>query len=227
MNRTNRTFLIVGGVIALILVIAGIAVVASGGDDTGTDGSGATEATTEGGETASGDVEQSRPVELTGDVLVAFDDPSNDPAVGVASPVVTGQGFDGTPITIGGPSEGPTMLVFLAHWCPHCNAEIPELIEVNDRGGIPSELNVIGVSTAVAADRPNYPPSEWIVDKGWPWPTMADDAQSSAFVDFGGSGFPFLVILDADGTVLARQSGESSADDIQAWIESTLATANV
>jgi thiol-disulfide isomerase/thioredoxin len=225
-NPTNRTFLIVGAVAALVLVVAGIAVVASGGDDTS---SGGTTAATDapGAGTTGGDVEQNRPVELTGAVLAEFGDPSNDPAVGVASPVVAGQSFDGTPITIGGPSQGPTLLVFLAHWCPHCNAEIPELIEVDERGGIPADLAVIGVSTAVAADRPNYPPSEWIVDKGWPWPTMADDAQSSAFIDFGGSGFPFLVMLDADGNVLGRQSGESSADEIQSWVESTLATANV
>ena len=116
--------------------------------------------------------------------------------------------------------------MFLAHWCPHCNAEIPELIELNDAGEIPADLDVIGISTAVASDRPNYPPSEWIVDKGWPWPTMADDEQSSAFLDFGGAGFPFLVIVDSDGTVLARQSGESSSEQIKAWIDATLATAS-
>ena len=39
------------------------------------------------------------------------------------------------------------------------------------------------------------------MEKGWTWPTMADNDQADAFLDFGGSGFPFLVMLDTDGTV--------------------------
>ena len=218
MNPKNRTFVIVAGVVVLILAAALIAVLVTGGDDS-SDSSGAADP-----------VEQTRPVEATGDPLVPFEDayidPSADPAVGTASPVVTGEDFDGTPMTIGGPSDNPTMLVFLAHWCPHCNREVPELIALNDAGGVPDDLNVVGISTAVASDRPNYPPSEWIVDKGWPWPTMADDDGSDAFLEFGGSGFPYLVILDSDGTVLARQSGESTADALGAWIDAVLATAS-
>ena len=33
-------------------------------------------------------------------------------------------GFDGAPLTIA-PTGKPMLVVFLAHWCPHCNAEIP------------------------------------------------------------------------------------------------------
>jgi len=209
-NPRNRTFLIVGAVIVLILVIAGIVVLATGSDDADSG--------------AAGDsVEQTRPVEMVGEALPEYDASVADPAIGMASPVVTGEQFDGTAISIGGPADGPTLLVFLAHWCPHCNAEIPELIELEEAGAIPEELGVIGISTAAASDRPNYPPSEWIVEKGWPWPTMVDNAQSDAFLDFGGSGFPFLVMLDADGTVLARQSGESTAEQIKLWIDTALA----
>jgi len=208
-NPRNRTFLIVGAVVALILLAAGVAVLATGSDESDAgDGTGA----------------ETRPVEVVGEALPEYDASVVDPALGLSAPVVTGEQFDGAAITIGGPADGPTLLVFLAHWCPHCNAEIPELLELEEAGDIPAELGVIGISTAVASDRPNYPPSEWIVEKGWEWPTMADDEQSSAFLDFGGSGFPFLVMLDADGTVLARQSGESTSEEIKAWIDAALAT---
>ena len=218
MNPKNRTFLIVAGVVVLIIAAALIAVLATGGSDDSGDSS------------ASGDsgaeIEQTRPVEVTGEALAPFEDPAADPAVGQASPVVTGQGFDGTAMTIGGAGDKPTLLVFLAHWCPHCNREVPEVIKLNDAGGIPADLDVIGISTAVASDRPNYPPSEWIVDKGWPFPTMADSENSEALSAFGGTGFPFLVMVDSDGTVLARQSGESTADELGAWIDATLATSS-
>jgi len=220
-NPKNRTFAIVAGVVVLIIVAALVAVLATGGSDDSSNASDPTNASD-----SSAAIQETRPVEVTGDPLAPFEDPSADAAVGQASPVVAGASFDGTPMTIGGASDNPTMLVFLAHWCPHCNREVPELIALNDAGGVPDDLDVIGISTGVAADRPNYPPSQWIVDKGWPWPTMADSETSEAMEAFGGTGFPFLVILDSDGNVLARQSGESTADELGAWIDATLATSS-
>lgn len=163
---------------------------------------------------------------LSGESLVQLDDSGSDPAIGVAAPVITGQQFDGSEITIGGQSDGPTMLVFLAHWCPHCNDEIPEMNQLRDGGELPADLDVVGVSTAVAPDRENYPPSEWIVEKDWTWPVLADSESADAFIQYGGSGFPFSVILDSDGNVLGRKAGSSSAAQIDAWIDSVLNPTN-
>jgi thiol-disulfide isomerase/thioredoxin len=211
----NRTLYIVIGVIVVVLGLAGIAVAVSGGDDS-----------SESGTTApSGDVEETRQVSVSGDVVPTLDAALvDDPAIGTVFPTIEGQTFDGTPITVGGPTDGSTMVVYLAHWCPHCNDEIPELVELNDTGGIPEELTVVGVSTAVDATAPNYPPSSWLADKGWPWKAMADDEASTSFVVSGGSGFPYLVILDADGKVVARASGEKSAEDLKVWIDEALAS---
>jgi thiol-disulfide isomerase/thioredoxin len=211
----NRTLYIVIGAIVVVLGLAGIAVALSGGDDS------SESATT----APSGDVEQTRKVSVSGDVVPTLDTALvDDPAIGTAFPTIEGQTFDGTPITVGGPTDGPTMVVYLAHWCPHCNAEIPELVELNDSGGIPADLTVVGVSTAVDSTAPNYPPSSWLADKGWPWTAMADDEASTSFVVSGGSGFPYLVILDADGKVIARASGEKSAEDLKVWIDDALAS---
>lgn len=211
----NRTLYIVIGVIVVVLGLAGIAVAVSGGDDS-----------SESGTTApSGDVEETRQVSVSGDVVPTLDAALvDDPAIGTAFPTIEGQTFDGTPITVGGPTDGPTMVVYLAHWCPHCNREVPELIELKDSGGIPEELTVVGVSTAADSTAPNYPPSTWLADKGWPWKAMADDEASTAFVVSGGSGFPYLVILDADGNIIARDSGEKSAEDLKVWIDDALAS---
>jgi thiol-disulfide isomerase/thioredoxin len=143
----------------------------------------------------------------------------------MAAPVLDGESFDGTALTIGDPdeSDGPTMVVFLAHWCPHCNAEIPELIELDERGDLPDDLAVVGVSTAVNPDGDNYPPSEWIAERGWPFPIMVDSPELTALNAYGGTGFPFTVLLDENGVVIARKSGSSSADQIQAWIDAALA----
>ncbi len=222
MNSKNRTLVIIVGVIVVVLGLAGIAVLAGGGDDSSSN-------VIDPGETVvepSGDLEQNRPVEVIGDNVPTLDNTvSPDPAIGMTFPTINGQSFDGTPMSIGGASDGPTMVVYLAHWCPHCNAEIPELVDLNNRDGIPAEMRVVGVSTAVENTAPNYPPSKWLQDKDWPWEAMADDANSSAFGRSGGSAFPYLVILDADGNVLARDSGEKSADDLEVWIQDALASA--
>jgi thiol-disulfide isomerase/thioredoxin len=220
----NRTVIIVVGVVVLVLGLAGAAVLLSGGDDESSGGvlaPGETPAPTYGD-----DVQENRPVEVAGDPLPGLDATgAADAAIGTPLPVVDGATFDGNAVTIGGSTDGPTMYVFLAHWCPHCNDEIPELIELRNRGGIPEDMDVVAVSTAVDNSAPNYPPSEWIIDMEWPseWPVMADSAESTTFVVNGGGGFPYLMIVDADGNLLARDSGTKSAEELASWIQTTLA----
>jgi cytochrome c biogenesis protein CcmG/thiol:disulfide interchange protein DsbE len=222
-NSKNRTLIIVIAAIVLILGLAGIAVLLSGGDDSNESSVPAPVSTDADGEpVAAADIEDTRPVEVTGDPLPPYDQAVADTAIGTAAPVISGQSFDGSPVTIGGATGRPTMLVFLAHWCPHCNAEIPELIELDSAGAIPDGVDVIGISTGVQSDQANYPPSEWIAATGWPWPVLADDANSTAFLSDGGSGFPYTVLLDADGNVLSRVSGSRAASDISVWLTETL-----
>lgn len=222
MNSKNRTLLMIVGVIVVVLGLAGIAVLAGGGDDSSSAVVDPNETVAE----SSGDVEENRPIQVEGDNVPTLDDTVDpDPAIGMAFPTIDGQSFDGAPVSIGGAGDGPTMVVYLAHWCPHCNNEIPELIELDNSDGVPADMRVVGVSTGVDKAAPNYPPSKWLANKDWPWEAMADDANSSAFVRSGGSGFPYLVILDADGNVLARDSGEKSADDLAVWIRDALANA--
>jgi cytochrome c biogenesis protein CcmG/thiol:disulfide interchange protein DsbE len=222
----NRTVIIVVGVVVLVLGLAGAAALLSGGDDESSGGVLAPGETTR--PTYGDDVQENRPVEVTGDQLPGLDSTgADDVAIGTPIPVVEGATFDGNAVTVGGPTDGPTMYVFLAHWCPHCNDEIPELIELKSRDGLPEDMNVVAVSTAVDSSGPNYPPSEWIVEKEWPseWPVMADSVESMAFVANGGGGFPYLMIVDADGNLLARDSGTKSAEELATWIQDSLATA--
>jgi len=220
----NRTVIIVVGVIVLVLGLAGAAVLLTGGDD---DSSGVLAPGETPRETFGDDLEQNRPVDVTGDPLPGLDTVVDaDPAIGMAMPVVEGAGFDGRPVTVGGPTDGPTLYVFLAHWCPHCNDEIPELIELRNRDGLPEGTTVVAVSTGVDSSAPNYPPSDWLVNRDWPvqWPVLADSAESTSFVVNGGGGFPYLLFADADGNVLARDSGTKSAEELASWLQTALAT---
>lgn len=159
-------------------------------------------------------------LDVEGEALPEFaGDTAADPAIGTAAPVLVGTDFDGNPVRVDAATDGPTLLVFLAHWCPHCNAEVPVINGMRDAGSFPDDLNIIAVSTGVRPDRPNFPPSEWINDVDWTYPVIADgvDMAAGTFVGlsaYGLNGFPLLVLIDGDGNVAARWSGESSSDVI-------------
>ncbi len=203
-HRSRKTGWIVGGILAVVVVAtAVIAIVASSG------GSGVAEG-----------IEQTRPVQVSGTALPKLADPASDPAIGVQAPTLTGQSFDGTPVTIE-PGK-PTLVVFAAHWCPHCRREIPLLVLWNIDGGVPAGLQVVGVATGTDKTLTNFPPSSWLEQEHFPWPVMADDAAGTAAGAFGLPGYPYFVLLDASGKVVWRGSGEIPTSDLTATITTTL-----
>lgn len=227
MTTRNKTPLVV----AIVVVVVGIAAIAAvlatrGGDDD--------EPTLAEGETVETNplpdelVGEVRSVRVDGEALPPLGDPSTDAAIGLTAPVLVGESFDGSGVTTAS-DDGPVMVVFLAHWCPHCNDEIPRLLELEAAGRFPDDLKIVAVSTAVSPDSPGFPPSEWIVEKGWLWPVMADDVDfvnetNVGAAAFGVTGFPFITVVGAEGTVLARWSGASSdPDDFIARLDAALA----
>jgi thiol-disulfide isomerase/thioredoxin len=158
---------------------------------------------------------ETRPVTVQGSVLPTLPTTGSDPAVGAAAPTLIGQTFDGAAITIDPGSTGtPTAIWFVAHWCPHCNAEVPRIVALHSQGQLPTGIDIDAVSTGVDPSAPNYPPSTWFRNEGWPFPVLADDGQGTAAKAYGLPSYPFLVVLDKDGNVIARHAGELGTDGI-------------
>ncbi|HQY13824.1 MAG TPA: TlpA disulfide reductase family protein [Ilumatobacteraceae bacterium] len=172
----------------------------------------------------------SQPVTVIGEALPAFaNDGQADPAIGLDAPMIEGLNFVGETITADATTNGAYMLVFLAHWCPHCNAEVPRLNDWKHSGAVPPELDVIGVATAASPSSANYPPASWFSNMGWEWPVMVDESQGdgtagTAAQAFGATGWPYGVIVGADGKVKARFSGEIEPADLQAIVDDALAS---
>ncbi|TRZ74306.1 MAG: TlpA family protein disulfide reductase [Actinobacteria bacterium] len=201
----NRNAWIVGGVIAAVIAIAAVVAISSSSSKDST---------------AVGTLQEFSEVTVTGDVLPAFDEAAKpDLAVGMLAPVLSGQGFTGNVVTTE-PTGTPTLLVFLAHWCPHCQREVPLLVEWEKSGTMPNGIDVVGVATGTDAANPNYPPSEWLARENFPatWPVMADSADKIGGDAFGLAGYPYFVLLDGAGKVLARMSGEVPMDELTATI---------
>jgi thiol-disulfide isomerase/thioredoxin len=142
---------------------------------------------------------------------------STDTSVGTPAPVLEGQTLDGSAISVGGPGE-PTVVAFLAHWCPHCQAELPRLVALADADGFEG-VRVVVVLTGTDADAPNLPPAAWLEDEGWTGDVLVDDEEFTAASAYGLGNYPYLVAVDADGNVAARTSGEHSTDELTAFAD--------
>ena len=191
---------LIGGVLGIVVVIAILAVALSGGDDQPTEGEYGT-------------------VEVEGDALAPLTGSGADPAAGQDAPSLSSVAADGTTITIDPSQEaGPVVLFFLAHWCPHCQAELPLLVDLQDQG-IFGEVRAVAVLTGTTPSRPNFPPSAWLDDEGWAGERFFDDEDSSAANAFGLTSFPFAVFIDRDGAVAGRVSGEIPPEQIAGILE--------
>jgi Redoxin. len=192
-------FWVAVGVVAAIVVT--IAIVSASGDNKkssspGGTGNGATS-------------HEYGKVVVTGAALPKFPDSGTDPAVGTKISTVKGENFAGQPVTIAANGK-PQMIVFLAHWCPHCNREAPRLASyLKQNGGLPAGVDLTIVPTGSQDTAPNWPPSQWVKDmKIGDLTTLVDDKAQTAGAAFGLTSYPYIVMTDKDGKVVERRAGE-------------------
>lgn len=136
----------------------------------------------------------------------------SDPAVGQPAPTMEGVSFeDGAePVQFGGTGQ-PQLVSFMAHWCPHCQNDLPLLVDAKETGQIPDGVEVVAVSTLQDPAKPNWGPKAWLSREGFDGTVVVDNDQT-AIQTFGISGTPGWVAIDAQGNVVGRASGEIGED---------------
>jgi hypothetical protein len=219
-NR-RATRWIVAGVVVVILVAAVVAFAFGRSKDDKVDTGAASPVPAASGgvgstSVAAGQALVQGPVTVGGTALAELPSRGADPAVGQPLPTLQGANtLDGSPLQI--TNDGKAKLIFVvAHWCPHCQNEVPVIQKWIDGGGVPAGLELYAVSTAARPDAGNYPPAKWLTQEHWTVPTLADSADNRALNALGVSGFPFFVAVGRDGTVVARTSGEQPVEEIAA-----------
>jgi cytochrome c biogenesis protein CcmG, thiol:disulfide interchange protein DsbE len=163
------------------------------------------------GVTKPGRVEIASTVTVSGTPLPMLTGSAKDPAVGKTAPTLTGVTFNGAPVTVGNTGKAH-LVIMVAHWCPHCQAEVPRIVSLYKAGQIP--VPVMTVATGTDSSAPNYPPSAWLAREGWPYPVLVDTKTETAANSYGLPGYPFLVFVDAQGKVVGRLSGEVAPSDL-------------
>lgn len=199
-RRPGRAWLW-GAVVAVVVAAGVVAAVASANDGSGISGHGRSTRT----------VEVASRVTVRGAALPTLPDSGSDPAVGRPAPTLVGVTFTGAPLTVTDTGQ-PHAVVFVAHWCPHCQAEVPRIVGLARSGQI--TVPVIGVATGTDPAAPNYPPSAWLAREHWPFPVLVDTSRGTAATAFGLPAYPFLVFVDAHGAVAGRITGEIAASDL-------------
>jgi thiol-disulfide isomerase/thioredoxin len=208
-------------ILYVVLVVVGIA----GAVALGTSG-GSSETTTDTVVTVPGGVQPAeyQKVSSTGGMLAPLPESGADTETGKSVAVLKGYDLQGRPLTIDPAGEGKaTMVVFLAHWCPHCNREIPVLNKWRESGEVPTGLRVVGITTGSKADQANWPPSKWMTAMKWPFEVMADSEAQEAAAAYGVAGYPFIAFVGANGKITARTSGEIPVEQLQIYANAAVA----
>ena len=137
-------------------------------------------------------------------------------SVGLQAPLFSGPDQNSEIISLekNGKSK---ILLFLAHWCPHCQAEVPIVQEYIDTFGLPADVEVIGILTSIDRSRDNYPPHDWLVKEAWS-ETQIYDLDREIGTVYGLNAFPYWVTLDKDLKVVNRVTGKLTPDQITVLI---------
>jgi len=151
--------------------------------------------------------------DVTGEFLARLPDNQADPTIGLPIPEVVGADFDGNPISMTNDGNAK-VIIFVAHWCEHCQREVPVVQDWLDTDPLPAGVDFYTIATGISSSRPNYPPSAWLDREGWTGQVIVDDAASVIAQAFGLPAYPYWVFTDGDGNVLARITGGITATDL-------------
>lgn len=164
---------------------------------------------------------QTAPVEITGASLPK-DAGAPDAAIGMRAPEARGTDFAGGPVAVANDGRAKAIL-FLAHWCPHCQREVPVVVDwLKSTGGVQG-VDLYTVSTLATSTKPNWPPSSWLERERWTTPVLVDSPDSAVAEAFGLSGTPLWVFVRPDGTVARRMAGEVPVSAFEAEMRALLA----
>lgn len=162
----------------------------------------------------------------TGSVEILGDPIPVNADIGAAAPAFKAQPNNSRQPIMVDPADGTVRLIgFFAHWCPHCQREVPRVAKWLAENGMPEEIEIIAISTAVREGAPNYPPSEWLIDENWPTQVLVDNEEGELATAYGLGGFPYWVLVDATGTAVHRSSGELTEEQFGYLIDLAISLA--
>ncbi|MEA1903076.1 MAG: TlpA disulfide reductase family protein [Actinomycetota bacterium] len=162
-----------------------------------------------------------RDVTVVGAALPVFVSGSLDTAIQTTAPTITGTDWNDVSTTITADGR-PKIILFLAHWCPHCQDEVPEVNQWLEEGHLPDTVDMYSITVMTDFSKSNWPPQDWLIAEDWQLPVIMDDAMSSAAFAFGVQSVPAYVVLDGNNAVLVRVSGGVGVEGLDTLVRIAL-----
>lgn len=123
--------------------------------------------------------------------------------------------FEGDRVALSSLRGGPVLVNFFASTCTPCITEMPDLETVHKELG--DQVTFLGLALQ---DRPEEALA-LVARTGITYRT-AQDKDASVITALGGTSLPTTVLLDADGTIVARHAGKLDAAALRALIRDNL-----
>ena len=203
--------------VVVAVVVIGVVVIAVGRGSGGSSASGGSSSPSGGTVVPNGKLDYGT-IAVNGTPLPELQQGGADAAVGQTIPQISGSQFDGKQLDIV-PNDGkPKIIMVVAHWCPHCRAEVPRIQQWLDDAGMPADVELVTIATSNNPANPNFPAADWLRREKWSVPTIVDDKQNQANSALGVSGFPFFIVTNGQGKVVYRTSGELTQDQWNALL---------
>lgn len=148
--------------------------------------------------------------------LPLFENSGNDPAVVGEMTLATVSGaeyYSGTNVNLAAEDGKARVWMVWAHWCPYCQAELPELSTWYPANAerFPN-VELVTVSSAIDDSRDN-PLLPYLEAEQFSFPVLVDETGEVSQL-FGTAAFPFWVVTDAEGTVVLRVAGALGIDSV-------------
>ncbi|MFW6084669.1 MAG: TlpA family protein disulfide reductase [Gemmatimonadota bacterium] len=135
----------------------------------------------------------------------------------IPAPEAEFEALDGSPVRLADYRGGVVILNFWGTWCPPCVREIPELVALQPRL---EELGGTVLGPAIdSGSREKI--EEFLADFGVNYPIVIGSG-AQAVNDFGAIGYPFTLLIDAEGVIRKRYLGPQTADGLMADVREML-----
>ena len=114
------------------------------------------------------------------------------------------------------PENTPTIFLFVAHWCPFCQEEIPEVKKwIEDNDILNKGVNVVLIVTSTDSNKVKLSTRLLgFIMKVGKYPVIYDDSTNSLADYFGVSYFPSWVFTESNGQVAFTHAGKIGLEEL-------------